>query len=244
MEKFEKEFQIRSYECDKNGYLRILTLMNILQDAADLSASSLGFGFDFCLNSGLAWVGTNYHLQISRLPVVHEKIKIQTWPSGENKFMALRDFIVFDEKGNEIMKATSQWVLVDVTKKRPVSLNQYLPQYMYIDERVLGTEFAKIAEVENPSFSKVFEARFDDIDLNRHVNNAIYPLWAAETLPAEFLEKHAPSEIEISYKKECLCGQKVEVKAELNGLSSTYIISCLDEPKECARLHILWQQRA
>lgn len=244
MEKFEKEFQIRSYECDKNGCLRLLTLMNILQDAADLSATSLGFGFDFCLNSGLAWVGTNYHLQISRLPVVHEKIKIQTWPSGENKFMALRDFVVFDEKGLQIIKATSQWVLVDITKKRPVSLSQYLPQYMYIDERVLGTEFAKIADIENTSFSKIFEARFDDIDLNQHVNNAIYPLWAAETLPAEFLEKYAPTEVEISYKKECLYGQKVEVKAELNGLSSTYIISCLDEPKECARLHILWQQRA
>lgn len=244
MEKFEKEFQIRSYECDKGGYLRIVTLMNILQDAADLSATLLGFGFDFCLQSGLAWVGTNYHIQISRLPTVHEKITVQTWPSGENKFMALRDFVAKDEKGTPIIKATSQWVLVDTHKKRPVSLNQYLPDYMYIDERVLGTEFLKIADMENTSFSKTFVARFDDIDLNRHVNNAIYPLWAAETLPADFLEKHAPSDIEITYKKECLCGQMVEAKAQLEGLSSTHIISCLSEPKECARLHILWQPKA
>lgn len=244
MEKFEKEFQIRSYECDKNGCLRLVTLMNILQDAADLSATSLGFGFDFCLQSNLAWVGTNYHLKIKRLPTVHEKIKVQTWPSGENKFMALRDFVATDEKGIELIQATSQWVLVDINKKRPVSLNQYLPQYMYIDERVLGTEFAKIADIENTSFSKTFIARFDDIDLNRHVNNAIYPLWAAETLPADFLEKHAPAEIEITYKKECLCGQTVEAKAELKDQASTHIISCLDEPKECARLHICWQEKA
>ena len=130
MEKFEKEFQIRSYECHKNGYLRLLTLMNILQDAADLSATSLGFGFDFCIKSALAWVGVNYHLKIHRLPMFHEKIKVQTWPSGENKFMALRDFVVFDDEKREIIKATSQWVLIDIAKKRPVSLSQYLPDYM------------------------------------------------------------------------------------------------------------------
>ena len=243
MEKFEKEFQIRSYECDKNGALRLLTLMNLFQDAADLSATLLGFGFDFCLKSNLAWVGTNYHIKINRLPVVHEKIKIKTWPSGENKFMALRDFIVFDEEGIEIIRATSQWLLIDAVKKRPVSLSQYLPEYMYIDERVLGTEFLKIADIENTSFSKTFIARFDDIDLNRHVNNAVYPLWASETLPADFLENHEPREIEISYKKECLCGQKIEAKVELKDLTSTHIISCIDEPKECARLRILWQPR-
>jgi len=243
MEKFQKEFQIRSYECDKNGYLRMVTLMNILQDAADLSATSLGFGFDFCLKTGLAWVGTNYHIQISRLPIVHEKIKIQTWPSGENKFMAFRDFVVFDENGVEIMKATSQWVLVDVARKRPVSLDQYLPEYMYIDERVLGQDFAKLLPPEKEDYSKEFEARFDDIDLNRHVNNAIYPLWACEALPADFHEKYLPTEIEISFKKECLCGQRVKVKTSLDALVSSHHIVCLSEPKDLALLRISWKEK-
>ena len=33
--KYTKEYNIRTYECDKNGYLRIVTLFNILQDIAD-----------------------------------------------------------------------------------------------------------------------------------------------------------------------------------------------------------------
>lgn len=243
MEKFEKNFQVRSYECDKNGFLRVVTLMNILQDAADSSATSLGFGFDFCINSGLAWVGTNYHIKINRMPKVHEIIKIQTWPSGENKFMALRDFLVTDEKGSEIMRATSQWVLVDVNRKRPVSLNQHLPEYMYIDERVLGTEFAKIEVPASTTFSKEFEARFDDIDLNRHVNNAIYPLWAIESLPADFHEKYLPSEIEISFKKECLCGEKIEVLTQVENNVSVHKISSLTEPKDLALLRVRWYER-
>ncbi len=217
--------------------------MNILQDAADLSATSLGFGFDFCLQSGLAWVGTNYHVKINRMPKVHETIKIQTWPSGENKFMALRDFIVFDENDVEIMKATSQWVLVDVNRKRPVSLNQYLPEYMYIDERVLGTEFAKLEAHETADFSKEFEARFDDIDLNRHVNNAIYPLWAVESLPVDFHEKYLPSEIEISFKKECLCGERVQILTHVENNVSVHRISSLTEPKDLALLRVHWYEK-
>ncbi len=242
MNKFAKEFQIRSYECDKNGFLRVVTLMNILQDAADLSATSLGFGFDFCIQSGLAWVGTNYHILINRLPKVHEKIVVYTWPSGENKFMALRDFVITNEKGEVIIKATSQWVLVDVERKRPVSLSQYLPDYMYLNERVLGTEFSKLSAPQNISFSKEFEARFDDIDLNRHVNNAIYPLWASESLGAEFHEKHLPSEIEISYKKECLYGEKVLVQTELSELTSSHIVVSSSEPKELAFIRIKWAE--
>ena len=244
MEKFQKEFQIRSYECDMDGFLRIVTLMNILQHAADLSATTLGFGFDFCLNNKLAWVGTNYHIQIKRMPKIHEKIKIQTWPSGENKFMALRDFVIFDENDIEIVKATSQWVLVDVAKKRPVSLTQYLPQYMYIDERVLNSEFAKLPECSEVNAQIEFEARFDDIDLNRHVNNAIYPLWAAETLEPDFLCAHIPAEIEISYKKECLCQEHVVVQTALENLISTHNISSQSEDKELARVRITWQLKA
>ena len=47
LEKYTKHYTIRSYECDCNNNLRILTLMNILQDIADENAGLLGFGLDF-----------------------------------------------------------------------------------------------------------------------------------------------------------------------------------------------------
>ncbi len=243
MEKFEKIFQIRSYECDKFGALRIVSLMNLLQDAADLSATQLGFGFDFCKSTGVSWVGTNYKIEIKSLPKVHDKITFTTWPSGANKFMALRDFRAFDQNGEEIIKATSQWILVDVVKKRPVSLNTYLPDYMSIDEHVIEPEFEKLASPQRIDLKKHFEARFDDIDLNCHVNNAIYPLWAAESLDSDFHEKYVLSHLEISYKKECLYGEHVEVQTEINGLETKHVILTENGEKELALLHLKWQER-
>lgn len=52
--KIEKEYLIRTYECDKNENLRLLTLMNIFQDVADTHASDMGLGLEYCLSKGLA----------------------------------------------------------------------------------------------------------------------------------------------------------------------------------------------
>ena len=110
--KFFKEYEVKSYETDCHGFLRLITLMNILQDAADGSATSLGLGFDDCAAKGVAWVGSNYLLKIKRLPKMHEKFVVETWPAEAKLWGAIRDFILRDENGIELVRASSQWVLI------------------------------------------------------------------------------------------------------------------------------------
>ena len=241
MKKYEKIYQIKSYETDKNGFLRVPTLLNIFQDAADGSACELGLGMEFCLFKGLAWVGSNYHIKINRLPKIHENIKVQTWPSAEKMLGAIRDFVVYDEGGDVIILASSQWILIDFEKKRPLSLKNNLPQYQVIDERALDTDFAKIAEPTNITCRKEFNVRFDDIDINGHVNNAVYPLWASEAVAEDFRTAHEPQEIEIAFKKECKYGERIEVLTEENGMLATSTIKSLQDGRELARVKIVWE---
>ena len=53
LKKYTKEYTIRSYECDRNNNLRIVTLMNIFQDMADINAAQLGLGLDYVLSLSL-----------------------------------------------------------------------------------------------------------------------------------------------------------------------------------------------
>lgn len=240
--KFEKEYTISSYECDRNENLRLLTLMNILQDAADGHATSLGLGLDYCLSKGLAWVGSNYHLRILRLPKMHEKIKLLTWPAVEKKLGAIREFLLLDEKNIPIIKASSQWILIDAARRKPVSLQENLPKYQIIDERVMETDFAKIPEPRKVDEKAEFFIRFDDIDLNNHVNNAVYPLWASESVGIEFRAAHTPSEIEISFKKEGLYGEDIFVETEIDNLTSVHSIKAKTDGRELARVKIRWSK--
>lgn len=127
IEKFIREYPVRSYECDRDGQLRLITLLNIFQDVADSHANQMGLGYDFCQTKGLAWVGSNYHIGIDRLPRWHETIKVITWPCEERRLGAIRDFRVEDETGHPIIVAASQWILIDFAKKRPVGLRRICP---------------------------------------------------------------------------------------------------------------------
>lgn len=239
--KFIRDYLIRSYECDRNKTLRIVALMNIFQDIADSHASLLGVGIEHCLKHGLAWVGSNYHIKIERMPAWHEKISVVSWPAAEKKIGAIRDFEVLDEKQNVIIRASSQWVLVDFAKKRPVSLRDNMPDYRIISERALNTDFPKIETLERTDISKTFEVRYDDIDVNKHVNNAVYPLWATESTDMTFRLNHSPQEIEIAFKKESLYGETIEVVSQIDGNISLHSLAARTDGREVARLKIVWK---
>jgi len=240
--KLVREYSLRSYECDSNGTLRIVALMNILQDAADSHALILGVGIEHCLEKGLALVGSNYHIKINRMPFWHEKITVTTWPAQEKKLGAVRDFCITDEQGNVIIVASSQWILIDFVRKRPVALREHMPDYQVVEERALNTEFPKIDAAAREDIKKSFIVRYDDIDVNKHVNNAIYPLWATESVDNDFRLNHQPAEIEISFKKESLYGETIEVISQIDGMTSLHCLNATDDGREVARIRINWRE--
>lgn len=238
--KFVKEYEVKSYETDSHGFLRLITLMNILQDAADGSATSLGLGFDDCAAKGVAWVGSNYLLKIKRLPKMHEKFVVETWPAEAKLWGAIRDFILRDENGIELVRASSQWVLIDVARKHPVSLSKHIPGYEALNERALDVEFGKAPEFTESENEYVFKVRFDDIDINHHVNNAVYPLWAGESVSKEWRENHIPQEIMLWYQKEALYGEQVKVLTHTDGMRTQHSITNEISGEELCRCEILW----
>lgn len=214
--------------------------MNILQDAADSHADILGVGCEYCLSKGLAWVAANYHIKLHRTPKIHEHLTIETWPSEEKKLGAIRDYLMKDDDGNIILQASTQWVLINFETKRPQLLRANLPIYDVIPEKADSFEYTKLPLPEKFDFSAEFTVRFDDIDINNHVNNAVYPLWMSEAVPAEFRDTHTVSELEISFKKEVLVGEKIKVKTYLDGLKSFHQVISAEDERELARAEFTW----
>ena len=240
--KYIKEYVVKSYEADCHGFLRLVSLMNLLQDMACENADILGFGFEACKQQNLAWVGSNYLIKIYRLPKIDEHFIIETWPSGTKLWGGLRDFRILSANNELMAAAVSQWVLIDVEKRRPVILNKHFPQYTVLEERALKEDFLKFPPIENPDYTKDFTVRFDDIDVNRHVNNSVYPLWASESINGEFRLSHIPTELEICFKKEALYGEKVIVYTKQNESESLHIICDEVSGATLAECRIKWQK--
>ncbi len=244
MEKFQKEFEISSYECDENGELRLRSLFNLFQDLADNHASKIGVGYEYCVEHQLGWVGGAYHVQIDKMPVWKDKVILKTWPSRKTAVTAIREFEMVNAlTGATMVRASSQWVLIDINRQRPVSVLAHLEHCDAIEERMVDTDFRKLLAPERIDTTVSQIIRTDDIDLNCHVNNAVYPTWILDALPSDFLPTHALSELQIQYKSSAKTGNTVLVKGQIDNDITVHSIVSDELGPEYARVRAIWKER-
>lgn len=235
-------YTVKSFECDRKDTLRLLTLLNLFQDIADDSANEIGIGYDYLRTVGKAWVLIAMNVKIDRMPHLQEEITLKSWPSDTSALYTEREFEVWSADGQRIIRACSQWIVIDFASRRPVHLKEWLPEYEPIAEKViLEDRFPKLPAVEREDYSERFLVRYDDIDRNDHVNNAIYPLWASESLVPDFRFEHVPASIVINFRKEGKFGEKILVRTQMEGETSLHSIQAVDDGRELARVSFTWK---
>ena len=75
--------------------------------------------------------------------------------------------------------------------------------------------FPDIDPVERVDFELPFKVRMHDLDLNGHVNNAIFVEWAVETVPKEILASCTPMVIDVLFQKEALYGDTIRSQTQI-----------------------------
>ncbi len=201
MDKLVKERQLKTYQCDRYGFLRPIALMNKLQGLAGTHADMLGAGREYCASHNIAWVLTHMFVDIVDMPRAEEKLVYSTWPSVTSAVRSERDFEVKDANGKLKLRAISQWVLIDLHTRRPVRITDFLPDWQGLPERVWDREFDKGTDFI-PTKTCVMACRYDDIDVNQHINNAVYTVWATESVGFEYRNAHKLRGIDIYFEHE------------------------------------------
>lgn len=200
--KYTQNILVKSYQCDRYGYLRPIMLMNFLQGAAATHAEVLGAGRTYCEEHNIAWVVTHNMVDIIELPKFKDRVVLKTWPSYHNGLRSYRDYEIRSADDNRLMiRATSQWVLINLNTRRLLRLNDELPDWGSINERTWERDFDKAPKFDAEK-THIIKCRFDDVDVNQHINNAVYAVWATESVGFEFRNTHTLSGIEIYFEHE------------------------------------------
>ena len=207
---------VRTYECGPDGRATMVSVCNWLQEAASLNAETLAFSkSDFeAAGENISWVLTRLKVRIARFPKWEEKVSILTFPRGGRRIVAYRDFVLMGADGDELGRATSEWMLIDLASRKIVAIpDGVFAAANTVREPVFGEEpFAKLrwdCKAES-SDALVLRARRGDIDLNGHVNNVHYVEWLMEGRPDAAGPCH---EIDIVFKSETLAGEEVRVES-------------------------------
>lgn len=239
---YEKTYPVKYYEMDFNKKLKPSALLNFLQDMATENAEMLGFGPSFVFAHNYAWFLIKYRMEFDKYPQNIDEIVIKTESRGVSKILARRDFELKTTESQILGRVSSNWMLVDLETKNALAISKVMPALKALEKREGDLQFAKIAPLQRVDFEKVFEIRYDDIDVNRHVNNANYIIWAFETLPADFRAQNSIKMLDITYKKEISLGHKVVSQSELDADNkiSTHILKNASTGEELCALSVLW----
>jgi acyl-ACP thioesterase len=206
---YRKEFTVHSYELDFEGKARPVSLLNFLQDTAGEHAAHLGWSVTDLLKRNMTWVLSRYHVRIERYPAWGDRIDVLTWPSGRHGFFALRDFEVSDGGGNRVLVGTTSWMVLDLGRKQPLKVDDILPTNYLVERRALADDFSPLPALDLAENELSFRVEMSHLDLNKHVNNAVYIQWALEAAPGGVLTRLRPADIEVSYRAEAFYGDMI-----------------------------------
>lgn len=172
-----KEYQVNSYESDQNLNLKLNCLFQWFSEIAWEHAKSLGVGFEALSDAKRIWVLSGINVQINRLPQWQEKVKLETWPSGINGLHYTREFKLYSFSGEVLASAGSTWVIFDKELAKPVVPEEFEYLADIRKEKAIDSLFSKIRPRKDlfPAFKET--AKHTDIDMHKHVNNAVYIRW-------------------------------------------------------------------
>ena len=103
---------------DNNGRIKISSLMYAFQEIAGAHAESLNFGFDDLIANNRMWVITKLRFKVSGMIKPEVTYTLQTFPRPRKGVTFYRDYYIYDNEGNELVKGTSHWSIVNFETRK------------------------------------------------------------------------------------------------------------------------------
>ncbi len=224
---WQERFKLRTYDVDFRNSMKISSLFNFMQEAAANSASSLGFGYDQMVSQQLFWVISRAKIEFTSFPTLGEEIIIETWPRTIDKLFAIRDFIIYNQNGGEIARATTSWLMINGTNMRPQRLNGNGITVSTFEEKVAIKALCEKLEATNEMNTETINTvkiGYNDIDINQHVSNVKYVELIFNVYPIERLRDKQITKFEINFLTESKYDDLLTIKRaeEINSDVTTF----------------------
>ena len=208
---FSKDYTITCYEADANQLMRPTAMLDLMQEAANANASTLGFGYDEMINSNTAWVLSRIHVKFMNTPKWREEVNLKTWHKGVSKLFYLRDFILSDKAGNPMVLATTSWLIIDMNTRRLVRNSDLALSDTAMHAIETPADKVVLPVDIEPELVRKHPVTWSEIDTNGHVNNVKYAVWAIDAVKAEDIKERPLKELLINYDAEVMPGDTVKI---------------------------------
>lgn len=223
----------RPSDYNRNGKLSYEAILQILENVAGNHSANSGDSIADANKNGIAWILTEWRVQIVHRPENGESLNITTWVRGKAPAIAVyRDFLLTDENGTEVIRAEAKFALFDLSTSKLTRISEeLLGSYQPEDKTVFEDSQRLRAPSEFTSETEV-KLRRRDIDFNGHVHNTRYVDLAMEAIPKELYSDDRFTEFHIMYHKPVL--EDSVVKAQYHFDGSSHLVTIYADNARCA----------
>jgi acyl-ACP thioesterase len=230
---YQHEKKVNFYDLDAKGNVKLTALLKYINIASFDIAEVVGAGMKDTLKYGMVFVLQRFGMKINKLPKMDDILIIKTWPSESTRSAFIRQGEILDTSGNKMLEWESLWVLIDINErkiKRPSALPAEFPQYGNLGVEV-RTERIKLPEAGMLVASYTHIVRYSELDVNGHMNNAVYGDLVSNLLNGEELE--GGQVVQFNYINEAKLGDELLVEYMLLNSSAqddgVYIVATCGE---------------
>ncbi|MBR9978175.1 MAG: hypothetical protein KFH87_08810 [Bacteroidetes bacterium] len=215
---FRHVYFAQYHDCDTRQRLSVLAMMRYFEDIAILQSDHYEVGLRYYVKERVAWLLNKWDIRIHAYPAFKDDVRVLTQPMAMRRVLANRRYVIEDEQAAPLVEADSQWVFVDLARRRPARIPENIFRRYGISEDAEVLPTPQMPGVpERADVTRNFHVRKSDIDVNRHVNNIRYVDWAFDALPDELVREQLLRRLLIHYRKEVQYGEQVHVITELTG---------------------------
>ena len=207
---YVQEFEITDNVVDRYGRLKPSMILYFVQEVAGRHFTNISMNYEELASRGMFWAIIRQKVQITRLPLRGETLRVETWPMPTTRVAYPRSVVAYDENGGECFRSIAIWVLMDIRTR-----NMILPGKSGIS--VAGTLRGLELTAPGSLIPKDLHSHrdrtvcFTDLDRNGHMNNTRYMDWIDDLLPSVFHQAHAVKEFTVCYLSEAREGQTLQL---------------------------------
>lgn len=238
---FAEQIKVPFYDVNSTGEMNLSSLFNEILLVSEHQLHQVQIDSQQMVQQGLGWVVTKYHLEIAHLPRLNEQIKITTQANSYNKFFCYRTFTVQNMAGEQLVKLTSNWVMLDIQTRKMLAIDPQIMERLSCPYSNEIWRFPRIDLIKYVNDPVTYRTRFADIDVNGHVNNSIYLDWMMDALGRDFLLKYRLQQFDIKYEREVPYGEMVQSFVQQEQLTTHHLIKTAIGVN--AQAQAVWQKK-
>lgn len=217
--------RVRFSEVDHNCNMDLYTIINYFQDCSCFQSDDLGVGVKLATEIDCAWLLTSWQVVVNRYPTYGELITTGTWAYDFDSIYGYRNFIMKSSNNEVLAMANSNWIYVDLERKRPLKLKPAITDAYPIEPKLEDMEY-RGRKISIPREYKEFDSFYVQqqlIDPNHHVNNGQYIKIAQQYLPDDF----KIWQMRVEYKQQALFGDLIIPR--VTATDQTYTIALVNK---------------